>query len=86
VGLLLAAACLALASCRAPEPPAPTGSDAAKTSASAADEGGAISTPAPKAVPAATDVLKGSDWPPAKLESGTASVGCETDYATAGDG
>jgi ATP-dependent protease ClpP protease subunit len=87
-GLLLAAACLALAACRAPEPPATTAAatEAAKTSASAAEEGGAISAPAPKVVPAATDVLKGSDWPPATLASGTASVGCETDYAGTGDG
>ncbi len=87
-GRLLAAACLALAACRAPEPPATTAAatEAAKTSASAAEEGGAISAPAAKVVPAATDVLKGSDWPPATLASGTASVGCETDYAGTGDG
>lgn len=82
--LMLAAALLALASCRAPEPPVPAGP--AKTAASAADEGGAISTPAPKVVPAAKDVLKGTKWPAATLTSGTATIGCETDYATAGDG
>ena len=84
--LLVAAACLALAACRGPEAPAPAAAAAATTSASAGDEGGAISTPAPKSVPAASDVLKGTEWPPAKLESGTASIGCETDYATAGEG
>lgn len=85
-GVLLAVACLALASCRAPAPPAPAATDAAKTAASAAEDGGAISTPAPKAVPAARDLLASTDWPAATLESGTATVGCETDYATAGDG
>lgn len=85
-GLLLVAACLVLAACRAPEPSVPAAAEAAKTAASASDEGGAISAPAPKVVPAARDVLKRSDWPPAKLVSGTASIGCETDYAAAGEG
>jgi len=75
---------LALAACRAPAPPPPAAAE--KTAASAAVENGAISTPAPKAVPPAKDVLQGTKWPEAKLESGTATVGCETDYAAAGDG
>jgi len=70
------------AACRAPEAPAPT----ATAASAAADQGGAISTPAPKVVPTAKDVLQGTDWPPAKLESGIATIGCETDYAAAGDG
>lgn len=80
----LAASLLALAACRAPAPSPPA--EPAKTSASAAEENGAISTPAPKVVPAAKDVLKGTEWPPAKLESGKATISCDTDYATAGDG
>ena len=80
-GLLIGLALLA--SCR--EPPAPP-PESAKTAASAAEENGAISTPAPKAVPAAKDVLKGTEWPPAQLTSGTATVSCDTDYAAAGDG
>lgn len=82
--LALSAGLLALVGCKAPAPPAPA--EPAKTSASAAEENGAISTPAPKAVPTATDVLKGTDWPPAKLESGTATISCDTDYASTGDG
>lgn len=84
VDLVLAAALLALASCRAPEPPVPA--EPAKTAASAAEENGAISTPAPKVVPMATDVLKGTKWPAATLASGKATISCETDYATTGDG
>ena len=87
----LAAAALAVAlaglaplsACRAPAPP-PV--EPAATAASAADEGGAISTPAPKTVAPAKSVLEGSNWPAATLTSGTASVGCDTDYAAAGDG
>ena len=75
---------LALAACRAPAPPPPAAAE--KTAASAAVENGAISTPAPKRVPPAKDVLQGTKWPEAKLESGTATVGCESDYAAAGDG
>ncbi len=82
--LALAAGLLALSACSAPAPPAVA--EPAKTSASAAEENGAISSPAPKVVPPAKDLLKGSDWPPAKLESGTATISCDTDYATAGDG
>src|SRR5690606_11931213 len=58
---LLAAASCALAACRAPEPP--------QTTASAAAENGAISTPAPKVVPTAREVLKGTKWPEVRLGS-----------------
>lgn len=80
---LLAAASCALAACRAPEPPPPAPT---QTTASAAAENGAISTPAPKVVPTAREVLKGTKWPKARLGSGIATVGCDTDYASAGDG
>src|SRR5690606_24502035 len=80
---LLAAASCALAACRAPEPPPPAPT---QTTASAAAENGAISTPAPKVVPTAREMLKGTKWPKARLGSGIATVGCDTDYASAGDG
>jgi ATP-dependent protease ClpP protease subunit len=77
---------LALACCRAPQPPAPAPAQPEKTAASAAAENGAISTPASRVQPLAGDVLKGTKWPPATLTSGTATIGCETDYASAGEG
>jgi ATP-dependent protease ClpP protease subunit len=75
------AACLGLVACR--QPPSPPPEAPVLTSA---DNGGAISTPAPATRPLDGDVLEGTKWPPAKLSSGTASVSCSTDYAADGDG
>jgi hypothetical protein len=76
---LLLGACLGLVACQQPPPPP----EPAMTSA---DNGGAISTPAPDTKPLADDVLEGTKWPPATLTSGTAFVSCSTDYAEDGDG
>lgn len=57
--------------------------EAANTDASGSGE--FISTPV-EAPPEPYDVRRGSDWPPAEVGSGTASVSCELDYATHGDG
>lgn len=67
------------------EPPPATPDEAVRTSA---DSGGAISSapldkPAPKPTP--QEVLAGTQWPPALLGEGRASISCSSDYA-AGDG
>ncbi len=68
------------------EPPPATPDEAVRTSADSS--GGAISSapldkPAPKPTP--QDVLAGTQWPPALLGEGQASISCSSDYA-AGDG
>ena len=75
-----------LAACGRQPPPAPEAA-AARTSADAGS-GGAISSapldkPAPKPTP--QDVLAGTQWPPAMVGEGQASISCSSDYA-AGDG
>lgn len=70
---------------REPPPAAPTESEA-RTSADSS--GGAISSapldkPAPNPTP--QDVLAGTQWPPALIGEGQASISCSSDYA-AGDG
>lgn len=80
----IAVLCLLLAACNGPAPPAapaPT-----QNTTTSADNGGAISTPVVVTPPLTADVLKGTKWPPAALTSGEASISCDTDYATAGDG
>jgi len=75
-----------LAACgRAPQPAQPA-TEATRTSADSS--GGAISSapldkPAPKPTP--EEVLAGTQWPPALLGEGQASISCSSDYAT-GDG
>lgn len=79
---LLLGACFALAACQESTPPPPEPQPALTS----ADNGGAISTPAPENRPMAEDVLEGTKWPPAELASGIAHVSCSTDYAGDGDG
>ena len=74
-----------LAACGREPPPAPA---APATRTSADSSGGAISSapldkPAPKPTP--QDVLAGTQWPPAMVGEGQASISCSSDYA-AGDG
>ena len=76
---LLLGACLVLAACQPPPPPP-------QPAMTSADNGGAISAPAPDTQPLPEDVLEGTNWPPARLASGTASVSCSTDYVEDGDG
>ena len=69
---------LALAACGKDEP-APSG--AAVTLGSQND----VPKPAPAAV-SEEDILKGTYWPPAKLDGGVARISCEYDYPRFGDG
>ncbi|SDZ25674.1 hypothetical protein SAMN04487939_12743 [Lysobacter sp. yr284] len=69
---------LALAAC---------GRDAPAPPAAAVTLGSQNETPKP--APAAVseeDILKGTYWPPAKLDGGTARISCEYDYPRFGDG
>jgi len=59
---------------------------AAPETRTSGDGGGAISSPTVTTKSLSADVLKGTKWPPAMLTSGEASISCDTDYATAGDG
>ena len=75
-----------LAACGHEPPPVAPDESAARTSADSS--GGAISSapldkPAPRPTP--QDVLAGTQWPPALLGEGQASISCSSDYA-AGDG
>ncbi|MEO5566792.1 MAG: hypothetical protein ABIR05_09130 [Luteimonas sp.] len=83
---LLASGVLALAACTQGDPVPAQGTPATSASAAEAEGGGAISSPAVVPGPLADDVLKGTKWPAATLTSGTASISCDTDYSTAGDG
>lgn len=74
-----------LAGCDAQPGDAHRAGDAEAANADASASGEFISTPV-EAPPEPYDVRKGSDWPPAEMGSGTASVSCELDYATHGDG
>lgn len=83
---LVASSWLALAGCQKPAESPADAEPPTTASAAGAEGGGAISSPTVVAKPLAEDVLKGTKWPPARLESGIASISCETDYAEAGDG
>jgi hypothetical protein len=74
-----------LAGCGAQPGDAHRAGDAEAANADASGGGEFISAPV-EAPPEPYDVRKGSDWPPAEVVSGTASVSCELDYATQGDG
>src|SRR5690606_17151618 len=76
-------ALLALAGCGAepPAPPAPEPDEVAEANGT----GEFISAPV-EAPPRPYDVREGTDWPEASLVDGTASVSCELDYTTLGDG
>lgn len=77
--------CFALVACNQNAPVAePVAAPKAETTTSG--DGGAISSPVVAVKPLSADVLKGTKWPAAMLTSGEASVSCDTDYATAGDG
>lgn len=77
--------CALLAGCVAqpPEPPAEPPEEVTVTEANGAGE--FISAPV-EAAPKPYDLRKGTDWPEAALADGIASLSCELDYASAGDG
>ena len=79
--------CLALSACNRQPPAGDDGAPLGATATSGERDGdfGAVSVDVPLP-PAPVDVRKTTDWPPAELESGVASISCETDYATHGDG
>lgn len=79
--------CLLLLACRQPDAPAQdavTGEAAPENTITTTAGGDFISAP-PAAAPVQYDLSASSDWPPARLSSGTARISCETDYAR-GDG
>ena len=77
-----------LAACgKAPPQPEPSGIEGqAATEPAEGDDFGAVSVDVPAPPRRKVDIRQTTDWPPAKLTSGEASVSCETDYATHGDG
>ena len=78
------ALCALLAGCSAQSPePAPEPDSVAIAEANGMGE--FISAPV-EAPPKPYDVSKGTDWPEAALVDGDASISCELDYATIGDG
>lgn len=77
--------CALLAGCGAPQAPEPAEAPPVDTVAEANGAGEFISAPV-EAAPRPYDVRKGTDWPEAALVDGTASISCELDYASAGDG
>ncbi|WP_235974237.1 hypothetical protein [Luteimonas deserti] len=87
---LLLFACIALAACRPATDPA--GSAVETVEVTSPEEGGAVSTapladedlPEVSALPETP--LENVDWAPMTLTDGTAALGCELDYANAGDG
>lgn len=80
-----AAICVVILGCGAQPPGGGRAEDTASASADANGSGEFISTPV-ETPPESYDVRKGSDWPPAEMVSGVASVSCELDYAAQGDG
>ena len=82
-GLLLVL-CLVLVACQR-QTPADEGT--AKVEAiTSGDRSGAISRPPSGEKPMTLDVLKSTKWPPAHVRSGQASISCDTDYDSSGDG
>ena len=74
-----------LAACGADKPAAAPKAPTTQTSADSTDYGAvSVATPAPPKKK--RDSAKTTEWPEAKLASGTASMRCTTDYAGAGDG
>lgn len=73
-----------LAACSAPPPPAPPKAET-RTSGDNSTDFGAVSAdqPRPKRQ---VNIARTTEWPDARLDSGTASISCSTDYAKDGDG
>lgn len=74
--------CMALAACQA-QKPEDREAKPETVPVSNGDGSGAVSTAAPEPKPAAKplDVRKGTKWPPAEVESGTAVIHCDADAA-----
>ena len=87
---LLVAALIAVTACRPEAPPAAAAESAPKEEPAAAEENGAISvapvTPEPPRPVPKNPRAAAVDWSEVALESGTASISCDLDYSTAGDG
>ncbi|GAA4869340.1 hypothetical protein GCM10023332_22390 [Luteimonas vadosa] len=81
------ACCVALAACGPPSEEGRSGADAqdARATVEANGTGAFISAP-PEAPPPAFDIRRETDWPPAEVVSGEASISCELDYSEHGDG
>jgi hypothetical protein len=80
---IVLASCLVLVACGGS-----AGKDAQQASETVLEQQGTgefISAP-PEAPPPAFDIRRETDWPPAQVESGRASVSCELDYDAEGDG
>jgi len=80
------ALCVALAACNpgASEVEAPVLEPA--TSGDRNANFGAVSVDEPAPVESGTDVATSTDWPAVSVTAGEASISCDLDYATAGDG
>lgn len=82
---LLVALCVALAACN----PKAGESAAVVEVATSGDRDanfGAVSVDEPAPVKSDPDIASTTDWPAMELKSGVASISCELEYATAGDG
>jgi ATP-dependent protease ClpP protease subunit len=81
------ACCLALGACGGPSTgdAAPSAAADAMASVEPNGTGAFISAPA-EAPPPVFDIRRETDWPPAQVADGRASISCELDYAEHGDG
>ena len=82
----LLAALLCAACNRAPAPPAGPAPAATQASADSSADFGAVSVDAPKPKRHKVNIAKTTEWPDATLESGTATISCNTDAKNDGDG
>jgi len=80
-GMLCAACNRAPAPAPGPAPPAST-----QASGDSSADFGAVSVDAPKPKRHTTNIAKTTEWPDATLESGTATISCNTDAKNDGDG
>ncbi|MBA2237461.1 MAG: hypothetical protein H0W24_01990 [Lysobacter sp.] len=82
----MAAMFIALAACNMQTSQAPSELTEPATSGDRNANFGAVSVDEPTATQLETDVFATTDWPAIRVTSGTASISCELDYASAGDG
>ena len=74
------------AACTQDDAPAPPTTPTTQTAADNSADFGAVSVDVPPSPRRRVDIAGTTEWPDAKLESGTASIACGTDYLIDGDG